>query len=238
MRGVDFVCATYSMSSFAELRDACVAQYQSLGVTMISYHHLPPIGATDFRETLGVLTIGFPDDWVRNYLKKEYYKCDPITRLVYSRANPLRWSDVYDMPGLSAEEREYLGVLRAADFGDGLAIPLYGPMGRNGYNGFGFGKGAPHCDDHTMAELWISAQAAHLRYCHLLREQAAHSISLSKREKQVLEKILRGRSNPQIAQDTGVTLNTIDTYVRRIFDKLDVTDRTTAALRALALGLI
>jgi nitrogen fixation protein FixH len=67
-------------------------------------------------------------------------------------------------------------------------------MGRNGYNGFGFGKGAPHCDDHTMAELWISAQAAHLRYCHLLREQAAHSISLSKREKQVLEKILRGRN--------------------------------------------
>jgi len=215
-----------------------VAQYRSYGVTMISYHHLPPVGATDFRETLTVSTEGFPDDWVEAYLEKEYYKCDPITRLAYARTQPLRWSDVYDMPGLSDDERAYLGVLRAADFGDGVAIPLYGPMGRNGYNGMGFGKGAPRCSERTMAELWISAQAAHLRYCHLLRDQASQEIRLSKREKQVLQQILRGRSNPQIAEHTGISLNTVDTYVRRVFDKLDVTDRTTAALRALALGLI
>jgi DNA-binding CsgD family transcriptional regulator len=36
----------------------------------------------------------------------------------------------------------------------------------------------------------------------------------------------------------GVSRHTVDTIMRRLFGKLDVTDRTRAAVRGLAFGLI
>jgi LuxR family transcriptional regulator/LuxR family quorum-sensing system transcriptional regulator CciR len=41
-----------------------------------------------------------------------------------------------------------------------------------------------------------------------------------------------------IADKLNISANTVDTYVRRCFDKLDVRDRVTAGLRGLALGLV
>jgi LuxR family transcriptional regulator/LuxR family quorum-sensing system transcriptional regulator CciR len=41
-----------------------------------------------------------------------------------------------------------------------------------------------------------------------------------------------------MAEILDLSPNTVDTYVRRIFRKLHVGDRVTAALRGLALGLI
>ena len=49
--------------------------------------------------------------------------------------------------------------------------------------------------------------------------------SLSGRQRQVLDHLLRGLSNPAIGQELGVGARTVDTHVRRIFDKLGVRDR-------------
>ena len=47
-----------------------------------------------------------------------------------------------------------------------------------------------------------------------------------------------GKSNAMIAEILGITKNSVDSYVKRIFSKLDVSDRTAAAARAVSLGLI
>jgi LuxR family transcriptional regulator/LuxR family quorum-sensing system transcriptional regulator CciR len=41
-----------------------------------------------------------------------------------------------------------------------------------------------------------------------------------------------------IASKLNISSNTVDTYVRRCFDKLEVRDRMTAGLRGIALGLV
>jgi len=41
-----------------------------------------------------------------------------------------------------------------------------------------------------------------------------------------------------IASRLNISSNTVDTYVRRCFGKLEVNDRVTAGLRGLALGLV
>ncbi len=79
---------------------------------------------------------------------------------------------------------------------------------------------------------------AHLRYCDLIIESLPEAVSLSERERQILGFVVRGRSNQQIAATLNISANTVDTYVRRCFDKLDVHDRMTAGLRGLALGLV
>jgi DNA-binding NarL/FixJ family response regulator len=48
----------------------------------------------------------------------------------------------------------------------------------------------------------------------------------------VLALVAEGASNAQIARSLGLSLKTVQNYVSRILDKLQVADRTQAALRA------
>lgn len=60
---------------------------------------------------------------------------------------------------------------------------------------------------------------------------------LTERERQVLDLIAAGRSNPAIARDLGLTLKTVRNYVSNILTKLHVSDRSQAIVRAREAGL-
>jgi DNA-binding NarL/FixJ family response regulator len=55
---------------------------------------------------------------------------------------------------------------------------------------------------------------------------------LTKREKQVLNLIGQGLSNSAISQQLGISHDTVKSHVRAILEKLDVADRTQAAVYA------
>ncbi len=61
---------------------------------------------------------------------------------------------------------------------------------------------------------------------------AADDDDLTERERQVLELVAEGMSNAQIARRLDLSLKTVQNYVSRILDKLQVSDRTQAALKA------
>jgi LuxR family maltose regulon positive regulatory protein len=61
---------------------------------------------------------------------------------------------------------------------------------------------------------------------------------LSDRELQVLELLAAGRSNPEIAEELVVVLDTVKKHVSHILDKLGAANRTQAVARARALGLL
>ncbi|WP_018640181.1 response regulator [Parafrankia elaeagni] len=61
---------------------------------------------------------------------------------------------------------------------------------------------------------------------------------LSRREAQVLRLIARGLTNADIGRELYISEATVKTYVLRIFNKLDVSDRTAAVVAALDAGLI
>lgn len=62
------------------------------------------------------------------------------------------------------------------------------------------------------------------------------SEDLTSREAQVLAGIAAGRSNPEIATELGVSLKTVQNHVSRVLAKLQVRDRTQAALRVRGLS--
>lgn len=64
------------------------------------------------------------------------------------------------------------------------------------------------------------------------------SAGLTDREIQILQLIVGGCSNGQIAEQLFVTVGTVKTHVRHILNKLCVDDRTHAAVLALRGGLI
>lgn len=59
---------------------------------------------------------------------------------------------------------------------------------------------------------------------------------LSPRELDVLEWVVRGHSNKQIARELSIDETTVKTHLHRIFEKLNVRDRTQAAIYALQQG--
>ena len=61
---------------------------------------------------------------------------------------------------------------------------------------------------------------------------------LTPRETEVLGLLARGQSNPGIAQSLSISRATAKVHVERIIRKLEVSDRTQAAVRAIELGLI
>ncbi|MER3435062.1 MAG: DNA-binding response regulator [Leptolyngbya sp. ERB_1_1] len=61
---------------------------------------------------------------------------------------------------------------------------------------------------------------------------------LTVRELDVLELIVDGRSNAEIAERLYITIGTVKTHVRNILNKLCVNDRTQIAVRALRAGLV
>lgn len=62
--------------------------------------------------------------------------------------------------------------------------------------------------------------------------------ALSQRELEVLRLVAEGRANKQIGAELGLSENTVKTHLARIMGKLDVHDRTSLAMRAVALGLL
>lgn len=66
----------------------------------------------------------------------------------------------------------------------------------------------------------------------------SNAFSLSSRELEVLRLLTDGLTNRQIAQQLSLSPETIKTHVRHIMEKLLVSDRTMAAVKALERGLL
>ncbi|OJV97234.1 MAG: DNA-binding response regulator [Microbacterium sp. 67-17] len=70
-----------------------------------------------------------------------------------------------------------------------------------------------------------------------MREPAA-SVTLTPREIEVLQLVARGRSNKLIGADLGIGESTVKTHLLKIFDKLEVADRTHAVTVAMERGIL
>lgn len=71
-----------------------------------------------------------------------------------------------------------------------------------------------------------------------LAQRSMSGPSLSDREVEVLRMISGGKSNKEIAAALFVAESTVKTHVASIYEKLKVTDRTEAVVRAIQRGII
>jgi DNA-binding NarL/FixJ family response regulator len=72
----------------------------------------------------------------------------------------------------------------------------------------------------------------------VIAERLAARIGLSPREVDILELIAGGKRNKEIAHALGITQETVQTHIKRLFVKLHVTDRTAAVTVALSRGIV
>ena len=121
---------------------------------------------------------------------------------------------------------------------NGLGLQSFGPKGRNGILAIDLAPEVRRLTPEVMASLRWACQAMHLRYCELLLRELGEVPVLSSRELQVLKWVAHGKTNGLIAEILGISAHTVDAHLRRVYLKLGVADRISAALRGLGLGLI
>jgi DNA-binding NarL/FixJ family response regulator len=96
----------------------------------------------------------------------------------------------------------------------------------------GTAAGGTHVDPKVAGKLFqFVAQPA-------VSPHSTLAVDLNPREREILALIAEGLSNAEIAERLFLSKGTVQNYVSAIFVKLDVTDRTQAAILALRYGLV
>ncbi|MBC2779187.1 helix-turn-helix transcriptional regulator [Parasphingopyxis marina] len=220
-----------------ELWKVFVDYFRTHGVRTLCAMHIPPPGAPDGNRRI-IDACGFLEPLIRAYISDGLWERDPIRKQVQIHPAPFFWSEIGELRKLDDGEQAFLAEFVAHGAGEGIAIPVFGPHGRNGYIGVALEPHRSHFSDTVLREFQAVAQMAHQRFCELLEPELIETVSLSRRETEILEWVARGKSNTVIGEILEISPNTVDTHIRRIYTKLDVSDRTMAALRGIGCGMI
>ena len=208
----------------------------SYGVVRQSYHFTPLFHSPVSADTI-IYAEGFDEAWTKLYFNKDFRARDPIPAWTLKHAGLLAWKDAIAAHDPTPDQAEYFAQMEAFGLIHGFGLPLYGPNNRVAYVAFDFGR--PICDEDklTIDMLRAVAQAGHLRICEII--DGEHEIpDLSERELEVMTWIARGKSGTDIATILGLSPETVKTYTRRIYEKLEVGDKVGATVKALKLGLV
>lgn len=221
----------------AAIWQVLTAVFEGTVVERILYHHLPPLGAVDSGR-ITVSAEGFPEELVARYVGEQHYRRNPLLSYAQQSAEPFYFDEITSLRQLSPREEDWVREVQTTGYTNGLGVQVFGPGGRNGYFGMGFAPGVTRLDTLEPPRIQGICQAAHLRYCAQILALQKTPPVLSDRETDVLVWVARGKSNSAIGDILGISAHTVDAHLRRIYLKLGVYDRMTAAVRGIGLGLV
>lgn len=236
MDAIAFELAVDRVLALPELWKKMVSAASGFGAIRVGYHHLPPPGAPD-AAILRIENEGFADAMLEQYLHARMQGLAVLAEAVHRIGRPVYLSELEQSAFLTPDAQEHLARYRAVGVRNGMSLGAFGPHGRDGLFAFDLGD-TERLDQVSLGQLRWAAQVMHLRYCELLLPTLGEVPALSGREAEVLSWVVRGKSNSAIAEILGISSHTVNSHLRRVYLKLGVFDRVSAALRALCFGLI
>lgn len=235
MDALVFEAEIYRMRRTEDVWTLMVTFARMQGARRLGYHHIPPPGAPDSC-LLRVENEGFAEALLAQYLAARATGAAALAATAQNSVRPVYLDEIERRTDLSPRERSNLAGYRAAGVEHGLAFSVYGPNARNAL--FAVELEERRLPPDRLSALRWGGQVMHLRYSELLLENLGNLPSLSDREAEILAWVARGKSNASIGEILGISAHTVDAHLRRIYLKLGVTDRISAALRGLGFGLI
>ncbi len=91
--------------------------------------------------------------------------------------------------------------------------------------------------DENSFQSWLAGQIDRYAGPYSV-DSESHFVPLSPRETEILEQVTRGLSNKEIAAKLGISQQTVKNHMTSILNKLNVKDRTQAAVTALRRGWV
>lgn len=211
---------------------ACVEE----GAIWFSYHFTSAFESQTSKRT-AIWARDYPLEYQKLYIAEDWRSHDPVPRLTFQHGPILTWTEAEQEVKGDAVGEKFLQRLRGLGIDNWCSFALFGPHNRDGYASMRLLDDPDTFGEGRLQAIHSLLMAAHFQICTIMNGGAS-TVSLSEREREVLEWMGRGKSSSDIATILDISPETVRTYTRRIYEKLQTNDRVTATVRALKLGLV
>lgn len=205
-----------------ELRLLLAEATEDLGFQYFALLHHRCVGS---RSNHFIRLDNYPSAWEEELLARHDVAADPV-HLASLRTNAgFGWDELESLLPLSAAQREILERSRHHGLGQGFTVPANVPGEPSGSCSFVVRRGRPLPESRLMCAELIGVHAFRAaRRIHGLTE-ARRSKRLSRRELQCLRLVAAGKTDWEIAQILGISVETARQYVKRARAAYDVVSR-------------
>lgn len=226
--------ALLSIESEQELFAQAARIAKSMGFDYCAYGIQMPVPVS--RPNVALFN-NYSDAWRQCYDARGYLAVDPTVRHALKSSLPLIWSDK-----LFANAPDFWDDARSHGLEVGWAQASRDASGAVGL--LTLARGAQVFTDAELAAnqarmSWL-VQYVHAAMARLLTPKLAPEsrVALTAREKEVLRWTAEGKTAYEIAQILVVAERTVDFHINNIVAKLGTSNKTQAAVKATALGLL
>jgi DNA-binding CsgD family transcriptional regulator len=226
--------ALLKIASEQELFDEVAEMAREMGFEYCAYGIQMPVPVS--RPNVALFN-NYADQWRDCYETRGYIKVDPTVQHALKSTLPVVWSDQ-----LFAPAQEFWEEAR----GHGLRFG-WAQASRDANGAVGLLTLARSADRLSSTELvanqakmsWL-AQYAHAGMARLLTPRLAPEtqIAMTAREKEVLRWTAEGKTAYEISQILSVSERTVNFHINNVVAKLQTSNKTQAAVKAAALGLL
>lgn len=210
---------------------------QSYGLSKFTTHVTPPQTSQVGRNVF-IAERGHDPEWIATYRDPEVRKHDPIPDHVMRVGETMTFEKAVMGLSMTVEQEAFIEKVKTAGLWDSVAIPVYGPFDFDTFATFTLDRPLHPEDDSLLLRAVTIVEISNRRVANLLETEKADQEVLSSRELEVLNWMGRSKSNADIGTILAISTATVDTYVRRIFAKLNTFDRISAVIKGVRLGMI
>jgi LuxR family transcriptional regulator len=217
-----------------QLFDAMVKLVRAEGFDLCSYGIRPPLPFTKPRI---MVFDNFPARWHQQYRSQGYVEIDPTVRHGLRSLLPIVWTDE-----VFAETRDFWEDARGQGLRYGWAQPCRDPSGVAGMLTVARAN-EPLSDSELKVKvprlLWMT-QVAHVAMSKLVvnRIVPEAEVRFSRREVAVMRWTAEGKTSGEIAEILRITERTVNFHIGNVITKLNVANKTAAAIRLAVMGLL
>ena len=191
----------------------------------------------DMKPGVGVIQ-NYPEDWMKHYFEKGYDRLDPVITYCQSKMATFTWAEIPERMNMTRQQFQCLNMGIEAGLYNGTCTPLWGP---NSFAGIGLAS-AEKVDSFDGNLDLITAYCNHfyIAFQRINRKKdfPERQVYLTHREQEVLTWAAAGKTDPEIAIILNLSEDTVDSYFRTAFKKLNANTRVMAVSKALSYGLI
>ncbi|WKL58674.1 LuxR family transcriptional regulator [Asticcacaulis sp. ZE23SCel15] len=184
------------------------------------------------------LLVNYPEDWQKHYEEKGLARFDPVLRAAATHHWGFLWSDLEKQQSLDKVQISLMRLAEEAGLNNGIGVPFKGRRAQIA----GVALASTERTDACLGNLdLISAYCTqfYAAYKRLYVRPASQTFTvLTPKEEEILLWVAAGKTDEDIASILTISRNTVDTHMRHIFRKLDVTNRVQAVVKAVMAGII
>jgi DNA-binding CsgD family transcriptional regulator len=179
-----------------------------------------------------------PKEFVASFNSAPDFRRDPVMQAIKVKNRPVVWNQATYREAGAIDVWE---TQAAFGYKNGIAVAMHLPQGKHFLLGIDRSEPLPRNAlklTRIVADLQLLAVHAQDAALRLLQSPPSAAPRLTIRELEVLEWVLKGKSNPVIGQLLSMSENTVEFHLKNIFRRLDCSNRHSAVLKAVSFGLV